>query len=102
MILPDVIIPLNIGNTNQLEFFSLETLKNVFFILVMFTKISLICLTGIYYLVFAIAIIFLILKLYVKVKLSKFRHELPLLSFNSNLRVSKYELKEYQETWLHR
>ncbi len=37
MILPDVIIPLTIQNVPQLEF-RLETLKNVFFILVRFTK----------------------------------------------------------------
>jgi hypothetical protein len=38
MISPDVIIPLNIQNTIQLEF-RLETLKNVFFIFVRFTKL---------------------------------------------------------------
>jgi hypothetical protein len=38
MISPDVIIPLNIHNTIQLEF-RLETLKNVFFIFVRFTKL---------------------------------------------------------------
>jgi nitrate reductase gamma subunit len=38
MILTDVIIPLTIQNIPQLEF-TLETLKNVFFILVRFTKL---------------------------------------------------------------